>query len=66
MGRDWQLSYFRIKHGVLSALNNNKAGKGVGMEVGGDMVLLSDRVVRKGPTKKMIFERDEGAAYVAF
>lgn len=32
----------------------------------GDMVLLSDRVVRKGPTKKMIFERDEGAAYVAF
>lgn len=30
------------------------------------MVLLSDRVVRKGPTKKMIFERDEGAAHVAF
>lgn len=30
------------------------------------MVLLSDSVVRKGPTKKMIFERAEVAAHVAF
>ena len=30
------------------------------------MVVLSDRLVRKGPTEKMIFERVEGAGHVAF